>query len=179
MGWGTHEKALPLDGRRHKFGCDAAIYLNRPGLLTRVRTWTPLEGPFHGFIITHNESISIADYFTVRDGRKVVYRPTVHYAYHPCDQAIMSMHEIAGKNLHQQKRQRLIVDEITSGRDELGVAADGPQEGRLLVRLTARHPRDAQACALQQRDLDPGLRARPVGHRLGAWRNSPARHRRG
>ena len=129
MGWGTHEKTLPPDGARHKFGCDAAIYLNRPGLLTRVRTWTPLEGPFHGFIITHNESISMADYFTVRDGKKVVYRPTVHYAYHPCDAAIMSMHEIAGKNLKQQKRQRLIVDEITSGRDELGVLLMGHKKG--------------------------------------------------
>ncbi len=129
MGWGTHEKALPRDGARHKFGCGAAIYLDRPGLLTRARTWTPLEGPFHGFIITHNESISIADYFTLRDGGKVVYRPTVHYAYHPCDQAIMSMHEIAGKNLHQQKRQRLIVDEITSGRDELGVLLMGHKKG--------------------------------------------------
>jgi homospermidine synthase len=129
MGWGTHEKALPPDGRRHTFGCDAAIYLNRPGLLTRVRTWTPLEGPFHGFIITHNESISIADYYTLRDGKRVTYRPTVHYAYHPCDQAIMSMHEIAGKNLHQQKRQRLIVDEITSGRDELGVLLMGHKKG--------------------------------------------------
>jgi len=129
MGWGTHEKALPPDGARHKFGCDAAIYLNRPGLLTRVRTWTPLEGPFHGFIITHNESISMADYFTVRDGKKVVYRPTVHYAYHPCDAAIMSMHEIAGKNLKQQRRQRLMVDEITSGRDELGVLLMGHKKG--------------------------------------------------
>src|SRR6185437_4396319 len=129
MGWGTHEKALPADGKRHTFGCDAAIYLDRPGLLTRVRTWTPLEGPFHGFIITHNESISMADYFTVRDGKKVTYRPTVHYAYHPCDQAIMSMHEIAGKNLHQQKQQRLIVDEITDGRDELGVLLMGHQKG--------------------------------------------------
>jgi homospermidine synthase len=129
MGWGTHEKTLPYDGARHKFGCGAAIYLNRPGLLTRVRTWTPLEGPFHGFIITHNESISIADYLTLRNGSKVVYRPTVHYAYHPCDQAIMSMHEIAGKNLSQQKRQRLIVDEITSGRDELGVLLMGHKKG--------------------------------------------------
>ena len=133
MGWGTHEKTLPPDGQHHTFGCDAAIYLNRPGLLTRVRTWTPLEGPFHGFIITHNESISMADYFTVRGGgkggKKVTYRPTVHYAYHPCDQAIMSMHEIAGKNLRQQKRQRLIVEEITSGRDELGVLLMGHKKG--------------------------------------------------
>src|SRR5438874_4569822 len=88
MGWGTHEKGLPPDGARHEFGSDAAIYLNRPGLLTRVRTWTPLEGPFHGFIITHNDSISLADYFTLRNDGEVAYRPTVHYAYHPCDQAI-------------------------------------------------------------------------------------------
>jgi len=129
MGWGTHEKALPADGARHDFGCDAAIYLNRPGLLTRVRTWTPLEGPFHGFIITHNESISIADYFSLRHGGRVVYRPTVSYAYHPCDQAIMSMHEIAGKSLHQQKKQRLIVEEIIDGRDELGVLLMGHKKG--------------------------------------------------
>ena len=130
MGWGTHEKALPSDGKRHTFGCDAAIYLNRPGLLTRVRTWTPKEGPFHGFIITHNEAISIADYFTVSGrGGRAAYRPTVHYAYHPCDQAIMSMHEIAGRNLHQQKRQRLIVEEIASGIDELGVLLMGHKKG--------------------------------------------------
>jgi homospermidine synthase len=129
MGWGTHEKGLPADGARHDFGCGAAIYLNRPGLVTRVRTWTPLEGPFHGFIITHNESISMADYYTLRDGDSVTYRPTVHYAYHPCDQAIMSMHECAGKSLHQQKSQRLIVDEITDGRDELGVLLMGHQKG--------------------------------------------------
>ncbi|MDB5489909.1 MAG: homospermidine synthase, partial [Reyranella sp.] len=129
MGWGTHERTLPPDGARHKFGCDAAIYLNRPGLLTQVRTWTPIEGPFHGYIITHNESISIADYLTVHDGKKAVYRPTVHYAYHPCDQAIMSMHELAGKNLKQQKHQRLIVDEVTEGRDELGVLLMGHKKG--------------------------------------------------
>ncbi len=129
MGWGTHEKALPPDGARHDFGSGAAIYLNRPGLVTRVRTWTPIEGPFQGFIITHNESISMADYYTLRDGDAVAYRPTVHYAYHPCDQAIMSMHECAGKNLHQQKSQRLIVDEITEGRDELGVLLMGHEKG--------------------------------------------------
>ncbi|WP_200841180.1 saccharopine dehydrogenase NADP-binding domain-containing protein, partial [Geminicoccus flavidas] len=31
LGWGTHEKALPAEGHRHAFGCDAAIYLARPG----------------------------------------------------------------------------------------------------------------------------------------------------
>ncbi|MBV8703051.1 MAG: homospermidine synthase [Acetobacteraceae bacterium] len=121
LGWGTHEAALPADGRRHEFGCYAAIYLMRPGASTRVRSWTPLEGPFHGFLITHNESISIADYYTVRDGDAVRYRPTVHYAYHPCDDAVLSIHELAGKNWQLQDRKRLMMDEITEGMDELGV----------------------------------------------------------
>lgn len=125
MGWGTHEKQLPQGGKRHSFGCGAAIYLERPGFATRVRSWTPEEGPFHGFIITHNESISTSDYFSVKQDGKVVYRPTTHYAYHPCDAAVLSLHEMAGKNGAQQKRQRLIVEEITEGMDELGVLLMG------------------------------------------------------
>jgi homospermidine synthase len=126
LGWGSHERALPPDGRKHEFGCDAAIYLLRPGAGTRVRSWTPLEGPMHGFLVTHNESVSIADYYTVRDGGGGVrYRPTVHYAYHPCDDAVLSLHEIAGKNWRMQPRQRLMMDEITAGTDELGVLLMG------------------------------------------------------
>jgi homospermidine synthase len=129
LGWGTHEKTLPEDARRHSFGCDAAIYLNRRGAATRVRTWTPLEGPFHGFLITHNESISIADYYTVRDGGTVRHRPTVHYAYHPCDDAVLSLHELAGKNWKMQPAQRLMMGEITTGVDELGVLLMGHERG--------------------------------------------------
>ena len=47
-----------------------------------MSSWTPTAQAQHGFMITHNESISIADYFTLREGGKVVYRPTCHYAYH-------------------------------------------------------------------------------------------------
>jgi homospermidine synthase len=129
LGWGTHEVTLPADGLHHEFGCDAAIYLTRPGASTRVRTWTPMEGPFHGFLITHNEAISIADYFTLGDKGAVSYRPTVHYAYHPCDDAVLSIHELAGKNWEMQKRQRLMQDEIISGVDELGVLLMGHAKG--------------------------------------------------
>jgi len=129
LGWGTHEKALPPDARRHDFGCDAAIYLMRPGASTRVRTWTPLAGPLHGFLITHNESISIADYYSVAEGGSVSYRPTVHYAYHPCDDAVLSVHELAGRNWQQQATQRLMMREITSGIDELGVLLMGHKKG--------------------------------------------------
>jgi homospermidine synthase len=129
LGWGTHERNLPADGARHGFGCDAAIYLNRPGASTRVRTWTPLEGPFHGFLITHNEAISIADYFTLHNGSAAAYRPTVHYAYHPCDDAVLSVHELAGKNWAVQPRKRLMMEEITCGMDELGVLLMGHSRG--------------------------------------------------
>jgi homospermidine synthase len=94
-GWGTHEKTFPVDGRRHPGGCQAAIYLDRPGALTKVRSWTPKAGPFHGWLITHTEAISIADYFTKFNGDKVSYRPTVHFAYHPSADAVMSMHEVS------------------------------------------------------------------------------------
>jgi len=133
LGWGTHERHFPEDGRRHDFGSRAAIYLLRPGAGTPVRSWTPLEGPYLGFLITHGESISIADYLTVRDGGPggdtVRYRPTCHYAYHPCDDAVLSLHELAGKNWHLQTRKRLMMDEITGGIDELGVLLLGPRKG--------------------------------------------------
>jgi len=129
LGWGSHEKHWPSEARKHDFGCGAAIYLDRPGLSTRVRSWTPIEGPYQGFLITHNEAISIADYLTLKEDGKVTYRPTVHYAYHPCDDAVLSMHELVGKNLQQQVNNRLIRDEIISGSDELGVLLMGNSEG--------------------------------------------------
>jgi homospermidine synthase len=129
LGWGTHERHFPADGHRHEAGSQAAIYLMRPGAGTRVRSWTPLEGPYLGWLITHGESISIADYLTVGAGANARYRPTCHYAYHPCDDAVLSLHELAGKNWELQARKRLIVDEITTGIDELGVLLMGHPKG--------------------------------------------------
>ena len=83
LGWGTHEKELPPEGRHHEFG----PRLRHLSAAPRRRHAGPLldadAGPQHGFLVTHNKSISIADYLTVREGDKVVYRPTCHYAYRP------------------------------------------------------------------------------------------------
>ena len=125
LGWGTHERHFPADGGRHEMGSGCAIFLNRPGASTRVRTWTPRAGHFHGFLITHSEAISLADYYTVKEGERVVYRPTSHYAYHPCDAAVLSVHEFAGRNWHLQDRKRIMLNEITQGIDELGVLLAG------------------------------------------------------
>jgi homospermidine synthase len=126
LGWGTHEKWMPPNACRHEFGCDAAIYLTRPGAGTRVRSWTPTARAQHGFLVTHNESISIADYFTLREDGKVVYRPTCHYAYHPCDDAVLSLHEMAGAAWKPQKEWHILSeDDIVDGIDELGVLLYG------------------------------------------------------
>lgn len=126
LGWGTHEKEMPPGSARHDFGCEAAIYLTRPGAGTRVRSWTPTAEAQHGFLVTHNESISIADFFTLRQNGTVVYRPTCHYAYHPCDDAVLSLHEMAGAQWKQQPDWKILDEnEIVDGIDELGVLLYG------------------------------------------------------
>ena len=125
LGWGTHERNFPRDGRRYDFGGGAAIYLAQPGVATRVRSWTPLNGPYHGFLITHSEAISLADYFAVRKDAQARYRPTVHYAYHPADAAVLSVREFCGRNYQIQDRRRIMMDDISKGIDELGVLLAG------------------------------------------------------
>ena len=126
LGWGSHEKWLPENGRTHKDGCGAAIYLLQPGANTRVRSWCPTPGPQYGFLVTHNESISIADYFTLRENDKVIYRPTCHYAYHPANDAVLSLHEMFGRAGKMQDEHHILDEhEIVDGIDELGVLLFG------------------------------------------------------
>lgn len=126
LGWGTHETWLPENGRTYEDVSAPAIYLLQPGANTRVRTWCPTPGPQYGFLVTHNESISIADYYTVRDGDRAVYRPTCHYAYHPANDAVLSLHEMFGNaGKVQDKHHILDENEIVDGIDELGVLLYG------------------------------------------------------
>src|SRR5678816_1521660 len=93
---------------------------------TRVRSWTPTAQAQHGFLVTHNEAISIADYFTVREKGKVMYRPTCHYAYRPCDDAVLSLDELAGAQWKPQQTWHILSeDDIVDGIDELGVLLYG------------------------------------------------------
>ncbi len=126
LGWGTHEKRDPENGAKHKVGCKAAIYLRQPGCITEVRSWTPIGGPMIGFLITHGESITTADYFTAFDSSgKPSFRPTVHYAYHPCDDAVLSVREYQMKHFEMQPKVRLLNEEIVEGADELGALLMG------------------------------------------------------
>ncbi|MGL4489806.1 MAG: homospermidine synthase [Rhizobiaceae bacterium] len=127
LGWGTHEKWKPKNAKGHKHGSKCGIYLEQPGASTQVRTWCPTEGAQHGLLVTHNEAISISDYYTVKDkDGKVEFRPTAHYAYHPCNSAVVSLDEMFGRaGVPQTKLHVLSSDEILDGADELGVLIYG------------------------------------------------------
>ena len=127
LGWGTHERWMPDSARTFDDPNAPAIYLDQPGANTRVRTWCPSHGAQYGFLVTHNEALSIPDFFTVREADgAVAYRPTCHYAYHPCNDAVLSFHELFGAACRWPKEAHVLdEDEIVDGRDELGVLLYG------------------------------------------------------
>ena len=125
MGWGTHERRLPPKAHVHTYGPGNQICLAQMGMNTWVRSWVPQGGEIIGMVIRHGEAFTISDHLTVWDGIKPLYRPTVHYAYLPTDAAIASLHELRMQGYEMQPRQRIMNDEITQGKDELGVLLMG------------------------------------------------------
>ena len=129
MGWGTHERRLPKHAHVPIGGPGNQIFLAQPGIRTFVHSWVPAGGPIIGMVVRHAESFTISDYLTVWDdtveGRRAIYRPTVHYAYMPCDNAILSLYELTMRNYKLQPKLRIMSDEITGGIDELGVLLMG------------------------------------------------------
>jgi homospermidine synthase len=125
MGWGTHERSLPNGAHTYDYGPRSQICLAQCGMNTWVRSWVPLGGEIRGMVIRHGEALTITEHLTVWNATRPVYRPTVHYAYLPTDAAIASLHELRMRNYEMQSRLRIMNDEITAGRDELGVLLMG------------------------------------------------------
>lgn len=121
MGWGTHEGELPPDACLHNDdGPKNQICLERFGMNTFVRSRVP-SGEIKGMVIRHGEAFSISEVLSVLDDAgAAVYRPTVHYAYHPCDTARESISEMRLANYELQTTQRTLSDDIIRGQDELG-----------------------------------------------------------
>ena len=124
LGWGTHEKTLPTNAYEHPSGPKNQIAIAQPGATTWVRSWVP-NFEIQGMVIRHGEAFTISDHLTVWDEGKAVYRPTVHYAYCPSNEAIVSMKELEMLNWQLHKDQRIMNDEITQGDDRLGVLLMG------------------------------------------------------
>ena len=119
VGWGTHEKKLPKHAFRHQEGPKNQICLAQMGINTWVRSWVP-DYNILGMVVRHGEAFTISDKLTVWKNGKAVYRPTMHYAYCPCDEAIASLNEMRGYNYKLNANQRIMNDEITAGADILG-----------------------------------------------------------
>jgi homospermidine synthase len=124
MGWGTHEKELPALAHEHHDGPRNQICLARMGINTWVRSWVPRYS-IHGMVVRHGEAFTISDALTVWQDGRAVYRPTMHYAYCPCDCAIASLQELRGCDYKLQPNLRIMTDEITSGSDILGALIMG------------------------------------------------------
>ena len=129
MGWGTHERRLPPHAHRHHGeGPGNQICLAQMAHKTLVRSVVP-SGPIIGMVIRHGEAFTISDHLTLWDGEVATYRPTVHYAYCPSDAAWASFIELEGRQYPYPENQRIMNDDIISGRDELGVLLMGHPYG--------------------------------------------------
>lgn len=124
LGWGTHEKRLPPFCTVPKTGPANQIVLSQMGLNTWVRSWVPNQ-EIVGMVVTHGESFGLSHALTVRQDGRVLYRPTVHYAYMPCNDGIVSLHELRCRNYELHPRQRILTDEIAEGMDLVGALIMG------------------------------------------------------
>jgi homospermidine synthase len=129
LGWGTHETQLPPGAQRHDVGPRNAIYATGPAAGVQLRSWVPLGGQIAGLALPHSESVTISEYLTLDEDGEVTYRPTVAFAYLPCDAALASLHEAMMTDWRMQQRQRIMADDIVAGRDELGVLLMGHKLG--------------------------------------------------
>ena len=150
MGWGTHEKELPTAACEHDDGPKNQICLARMGMNTWVRSWVPYYS-IRGMVIRHGEAFTISDFLTVWEDGRPVYRPTVHYAYCPCDAAIASLQEL---------------------RAQLPLAAESAHPARRDCRRLGHLGRAAARPRLQ-RLVD---RQRPVDRGVAAVGAAPERH---
>ena len=107
MGWGTHEKEFPDLAFKAPYGPKNQIFLARMGINTWARSWVPEVGEIEGMVVRHGEAFGISDRLTVWDGKKAVYRPTVHYVYMPCHEALSSLVELKARRYVLQPKLRI------------------------------------------------------------------------
>lgn len=125
MGWGTHERTLPPGACEHAEGPKNQICLEQFGINTFVRTRTP-SSEVVGMVIRHGEAYSLSYFLTLVDHRgNAFYRPTVHYSYLPCPEAVRCLEEVRDNDNQRHPDWHIMGDDIVSGYDELGVLLMG------------------------------------------------------
>jgi homospermidine synthase len=127
MGWGTHEEWMPSNAEVPNEGPKNNVYLKQCGMNTFVRSFVPPHHQILGMVIRHGEALSISEHLSVQNEKsETIYRPTVHYAYMPCDQAISSLQEVRSNDHQLPPKIRILKDdEIVGGSDILGALVMG------------------------------------------------------
>ncbi len=122
ISWGSHEMSMPIGAIAHDGSGNAGILFKERSAELQVRTWTPTVGPQLGYLITHHENFSIADYLTIAATADTQgYRPTVAYAYRPCPKTCMSLRNWEEKGFAAPAHKTVMTSQVQTGYDELGV----------------------------------------------------------
>lgn len=124
-GWGSHENVLPEGAQRHARGQRPGFYLPQNGPPLRVQSWVPEGGAQDAFLITHHEVLSLAELLTIPSAGTAenhpAYRPTVFYAYAPCEETRRSIRRWADSGCVPPAARRVLRDELVAGEDQLGL----------------------------------------------------------
>ena len=155
LGWGTHEKRLPLLAVRPRHGPRNQIILRQMGLNTWVRSWVPSQ-EIVGMMMPHGEAFTLSHALTLRKANgRPAYRPTVHYAYLPSNAAMISLHEQRCRDYQLPPRARIMTNEIVDGEDTIGALIMGHRYkawwtgSRLSIAEARRRVKGVNSTALQ------------------------------
>jgi homospermidine synthase len=121
VSWGTHEYTLPNDMVNKPDNKHNLLILKRRGMSTFAISYVPISKNFIGMMVRHDEAFTIGREFTYYKNNKLISKPSMYYVYHPCDSTMMSFHELRERDLKYQDNNRLLTNDITNGRDELGL----------------------------------------------------------
>ncbi len=80
---GTHENIDFKDECRYLDLDKGFLELKKISVDKKCRTYYP-NGEFEGFLVPHEETITIAKSLEVKENEKVIYRPSVMFLYSPC-----------------------------------------------------------------------------------------------
>ncbi len=83
---GTHERIDFEDKCKLVDYKNGFVELKKLAAETKCCTYYP-NGKFEGFLVPHEETITIAKSLEVKEAGKVIYRPSVMFVYSPCEYA--------------------------------------------------------------------------------------------
>jgi len=123
ISWGTHEKKITkyIKKKDINYNNDNYVILNKIALYTQAQSWVPYKEKFIGNLIPHDETYTIGKLLTISKNSTIIYKPSVYYIYHPCNDAYLSLDELKERSEIFQLNTRLLTTEIIDGKDIIGL----------------------------------------------------------